>query len=353
MGRLLVLVMTSACLLATPPATAVAAAGTETRVVVRIAEPDVLEGEPVAVSGRVVGARLGTLVLLQRREAAGTWQTLKERRLRETRRYAFTTRLPRGTHQVRVVKPRQLGQARTVSEVVDVHVQWAPALTAAGESANDGTGGQVLTVTGAVSDGPAAPAVTLERYDGTTWLTVAEQTLASADADYTFEETVAPDDQFRVRLAGTALTLEQTSARFGHTHTPYLASMNTEKRYRIRGGEGVEVIEFDAEAGDLVTLAPENPDAVTGAYGPSGELVAAKPKYPERLMRFTAAQSGRYRLEVKRIAYDYEFGLAVSVPKVVKTTMDTPVTVASDVEGQPIDVQFDATGTRADTLPLG
>jgi hypothetical protein len=319
-------------------------------VVIRVSDSVITEGDSVSVLGRVVGARLGARVVLQEREA-GTWSTLRERRLRDTRRFSFTTTPARGVQQLRVVKPRQLGQPRSVSEIVEVRVRWVPGVTATAESSNDGTGGQRLTVVGAVSDGPNQPVVALQHHDGTSWTTLAEQTLADGDEGYTFEETVPPGGNFRVRLAGTAMTTPQASATFEHSYSPYLADLNVDRRYLIRGGEGVEVIEFEVDAGDLVTVAPGRAPSL-GAYSPAGALVAAPVESPEDLMRFEATESGRHRVEVARVDHDYELPLAVSIPKVVEATVDAPaVTFSSDVEGQPVDVRFDASGTRAFTVP--
>lgn len=86
-----------------------------------------VEGSSVSLSGYAARARLGTVVLLQRRTANG-WRTVADRKLRTKRSYVFTVRPKRGHHAYRVLKPRQLGQGRAVSPRSTVTVYWRPTI---------------------------------------------------------------------------------------------------------------------------------------------------------------------------------------------------------------------------------
>ena len=88
----------------------------------------VVEGSSTTLRGFARGVRLGSVVRLQRKVGTG-WATVKERRLRTNRSYAFTIRPRRGIHRYRVVKPRQLGQAKAVSPTSTVTVTWRPPTT--------------------------------------------------------------------------------------------------------------------------------------------------------------------------------------------------------------------------------
>lgn len=157
-------------------------------------------GTSMTFSGRAVDAEPGSGVKLQRKTPTG-WRTVASKKVWATRSYRFRVTPPKGYQYYRVLKPRQLGQAATVSRTVKLTVRWRPSVVL-GEVNHevDSATGAVTTTAGGRTTGLAAGTALrreVQQADGTWsghgWTAVA--------ADRTWSDTFPGSHDMRLRYS--------------------------------------------------------------------------------------------------------------------------------------------------------
>ncbi|WP_109506961.1 hypothetical protein [Nocardioides speluncae] len=302
------------------------------------------------VSGTTIGARLDSQVNLQVLSSEGVWTTVSHFDERPTRDYSMETRLAPGYQYVRVMMPRQLGQPSVVSPTLRITVRRNPKLVATADFESVWPDRQQISLTGAVTEGPASAVLAMERLDGEVWERLESRAVA-AGAEVTFEDTAAPGRQYRLRLLPTTLTTGQTSRIFANTAATYVMTLNSALEIRsIQPTTGAAAqIRVEVAAGERVEVVKRSDVGHSArVYSPSGEVVAG---FTEGAARFTARESGTYLIEISDWAREGSLQLWLSTPKVVETTVDDPgFVVDTDRAGQSVEVRIDASATEFFTL---
>jgi hypothetical protein len=132
-----------------------------------------VEGGSTRLSGTADGAKLGSVVKLQKKRA-DSWTTIAQRTLRDSRAFSFTVSPARGYHTYRVAKDRQLGQPRVVSRSVVVTVTWRPTIAVTSTGALDPAGDVWITTVKGTTTGLRGVTLAVQRYAYGAWSAAGE-----------------------------------------------------------------------------------------------------------------------------------------------------------------------------------
>lgn len=360
-GILALLVACGLALVGTPTASAAVT------VSLRVSDSVIDEGDRVTFSGTASGARLGSVVRLQRR-VGDSWQTVASRTLRTTRTYAFAVTPPRGRPVYRVLKPSALGQPASVSAPVRLTVLWQPTLTARSATFLDdqqrsvtritlvhtGLAGVVLRERRRVPADDTGSGTTSWQETGRT-LTLPASGSASVDR---VRESRGTQFAYDAPAAGTRKAVSAMPVTTAIQPIAYRLSSGPLTLRDLRMGT-TAAVEFEGVSGQVVGMAYDHvvPAAAENdlsfmLHGPNGEPVheswfGTQPwgqRYGTQTVRLPA--TGTYRLDVKRYnaaAPDVaSLDLWMSTPKVVWTTdpEDHTLDLSADWPGQAVLLRF-------------
>lgn len=259
----------------------------------------VSEGSAVRINGTASGAKLGSVVHLQR-WYDGAWHQVARKTLVDTRRFSFRITPPRGVQRYRVRKPAQLGQAAATSPTVSVTVTWRPKVTAATSVLLNSDRLWVTRVTGAA---PAYATVNVQHWDPATskWSTTGPGAVADSAGRYRVDITRRPNGwRFRMASSPSGPRLTGYSTTLSAVQRPVPLAMNQETQIGALVADpatGDAALALPATAGDLVSVAITAESTVsTVSVELNGTPIATLEPYQQRVSTFRAPATGTYRL---------------------------------------------------------
>ncbi|MEU4451824.1 hypothetical protein AB0F44_10865 [Nocardioides sp. NPDC023903] len=285
--------MFSLAVLQAPPATAAVS------ISVTASASTVSEGSAVQISGTAWGARLGSVVDLQR-WYDGAWRRVARKTLIDTRRFSFRITPPRGVQRYRVRKPAQLGQAAATSRTITLTVTWRPKVTA---STSVFLRSDRMWVTRVTGSAPANTLVNVQHWDPVTsaWMTTGPGAVSDSAGRYRVDVDGRPTGwRFRMMSAPSGPRLSGYSGTLSAVQRPVPLAMNQETHIRALVADpspGRASLSLPATAGDLVSVAIDYARVSTVDVALNGTPIATMaPPYQHRVTTFRAPATGTYLL---------------------------------------------------------
>ncbi|OIJ24394.1 hypothetical protein [Nocardioides luteus] len=259
----------------------------------------VSEGSAVRISGTASGAKLGSVVNLQR-WYDGAWHRVASTKLVDTRRFSFRITPPRGVQRYRVRKPAQLGQAAATSPTVSITVTWRPKVTATTSAFLRSDRLWITRVTGVA---PAYATVNVQHWDQATsrWITTGPGAVADSAGRYRVDVERRPNGwRFRMVSSPSGPRLSGYSTTLSAIQRPVPLAMNQETQIGALVADpatGDASLALPATAGDLVSVAITAESIVsTVNVELNGTPIATLEPYQQRVSTFRAPSTGTYRL---------------------------------------------------------
>lgn len=276
-----------------PPATAAVS------ISVTVSASTVSEGSAVRIGGTAWGARLGSVVDLQR-WYDGAWRRVARKTLVDTRRFSFRVTPPRGVQRYRVRKPAQLGQSAATSRTISVTVTWRPKVTAATSVFLRSDRLWVTRVTGTA---PAYTLVNVQHWNPTTgtWVTTGPGAVTDSAGRFRVDVDSRPNGwRFRMMSAPSGPRLSGYSTTLSAVQRPVPLAMNQETQIGALVADpatGYASLALAATAGDLVSVAINaEARASTVNVELNGTPIGTLEPYQQRVSTFRAPATGTYRL---------------------------------------------------------
>lgn len=274
----------------------------------------VSEGSAVRISGTASGARLGSVVDLQR-WYDGAWRRVARKTLVDSRRFTFRVTPPRGVQRYRVRKPAQLGQTAATSRTISITVTWRPKVTA---TTSVFLRSDRLWVTRVTGIAPAYALVNVQHWNSTTgtWVTTGPGAVADSAGRFRVDVDSRPNGwRFRMVSSASGPRLSGYSATLSAVQRPVPLAMNQETKIGALVADpttGYASLALPATAGDLVSVAINaEARASTVNVELNGTPIATLEPYQQRVSTFRAPATGTYRL----------------TPRVYDTGVSGPVTI--------------------------
>ncbi|MER6970185.1 hypothetical protein ABT304_03950 [Nocardioides sp. NPDC000445] len=305
----------------------------------------VSEGSALRISGTAWGARLGSVVDLQR-WYAGAWRRVARKTLVDSRRFSFRITPPRGIQRYRVHKPAQLGQAAATSRTITLTITWRPSVTA---STSVFLRSDRMWVTRVTGSAPADTLVNVQHWDPVTsaWTTTGPGAVSDSAGRYQVDVDGRPTGwRFRMVSWPSGPRLSGYSATLSAVQRPVPLAMNQETHIRALVADpapGYASLTLPATAGDLVSVAIDYARVSRVGVALNGTPIPTmEPPYQHRVTTFRAPATGTYRLTTH--VYD---GLSEPVTIWTSTAKTTPYDqiccdTDQDRPGQIVDVSVPA-----------
>jgi len=315
----------------------------------------VSEGSAVRISGTASGAKLGSVVNLQR-WYDGAWHRVGSKTLVDTRRFSFRITPPRGVQRYRVRKPAQLGQAAATSRTISITVTWRPKVTA---TTSVFLRSDRLWVTRVTGTAPAYTIVNVQHWDPATgaWVTTGPGSVSDYAGRYRVDVDRRPTGwRFRMVSSASGPRLSGYSATLSAVQRPVPLAMNQETQIGALVADpatGYASLALPAAAGDLVSVAINaEARASTVNVELNGTPIGTLQPYQQRVSTFRAPTTGTYRLTSQ--VYDGVSGPVTIWTSTSKTTAyaDGCCNTDQDRPGQILDVSVPAASDDMYTLTV-
>ncbi|MBO9524091.1 MAG: hypothetical protein J7518_21350 [Nocardioidaceae bacterium] len=249
-----------------------------------------MSGSTVVLSGRSPAARVGRVVVLQRR-FGGAWSNVARRTLGPTHSYRFVVRPPRGTQLYRVFAPRSQGQPAASSRPVTLSVRWTPVVRTTVSAVLRPGNVWATRVTGVT-----VPLVALwsQRWDpGTSaWVDSGDlAAVAGPDGRFSLERVEPQRFRLTVRPSGSRLAGYSATLSVLQPPIPLVLDDATRIEHVLPDAEGVVPLSVTATAGTLISVTGRSE-----VFGPDGGLVVEEMPDTRDITSFRALSTGTYTL---------------------------------------------------------
>ncbi|MFE6647884.1 hypothetical protein ACFVJS_15050 [Nocardioides sp. NPDC057772] len=308
----------------------------------------VSEGSAVRISGTASGAKLGSVVNLQR-WYDGAWRRVASKKLVDTRRFSFRITPPRGVQRYRVHKPAQLGQGAATSPTLSITVTWRPKVTATTSVFLRSDRLWITRVTGVA---PAYATVNVQHWDQATsrWITTGPGAVADSAGRYRVDVERRPNGwRFRMVSSPSGPRLSGYSTTLSAVQRPVPLAMNQEIQIGALVADTVTrnaSLTLPATAGDLVSVAINaEARASTVNVELNGTPIATLEPYQHRVSVFRAPATGTYRLTSH--VYD-----GISGPVTIWTSTSKTLAFGQDRPGQILEASVPAAADDMYTLTV-